>query len=568
MANRNDFKLLHAKCIQIYENVLATLKINKDSLCNLTDTEKARYGFYYLILQTLTDGNEIEEFTDMICDTEFNSRLFDNRESDEGIDAAYFDNEHNQIVLFSFKYREKFSVDKEQNINELISASKFFNAINTGNTQHLKGKIKTVADDINTRLDSNQIWTIIIYYATNENITLTSDHPNVKSFAEEYDIEFKGFGLNEIVEATSIRPRNIDASFCVKKGAALTYEEDEMSSNKSYIVKMSLPELIRITCNDPILRNDANKEGDESLIKAHVDLNVLFDNVRGFILRSKFNDNIVKSLYDEPQRFFYYNNGITIIANDIKSTESRIGGKWNFIVSDFQVVNGGQTLRSIHKFNQSDENNMINKLTKAHILVRFLRISDNNLRNKIGEFTNSQNAISLSDLRSLRSEQIQLEQFLDAHGIQYFRKKGDFKASKSYKYSIGKERLGQLLLSTMFGRPEIATNKKREIFDSLYDELFISNDKLLSEETLNLIFNFQDIESSYRKSEFSGSIQKNMYTAYLKYKLGDNTITSIISKFETFLKRYIKENPKDQSASRFLITTGFKESLDKEFKIN
>lgn len=568
MANRNNFKLLHAKCIQIYENVLATLKINKDSLCNLTDTEKARYGFYYLILQTLTDGNEIEEFTDMICDTEFNSRLFDNRESDEGIDAAYFDNEHNQIVLFSFKYREKFSVDKEQNINELISASKFFNAINTGNTQHLKGKIKTVADDINTRLDSNQIWTIIIYYATNENITLTSDHPNVKSFAEEYDIEFKGFGLNEIVEATSIRPRNIDASFCVKKGAALTYEEDEMSSNKSYIVKMSLPELIRITCNDPILRNDANKEGDESLIKAHVDLNVLFDNVRGFILRSKFNDNIVKSLYDEPQRFFYYNNGITIIANDIKSTESRIGGKWNFIVSDFQVVNGGQTLRSIHKFNQSDENNMINKLTKAHILVRFLRISDNNLRNKIGEFTNSQNAISLSDLRSLRSEQIQLEQFLDAHGIQYFRKKGDFKASKSYKYSIGKERLGQLLLSTMFGRPEIATNKKREIFDSLYDELFISNDKLLSEETLNLIFNFQDIESSYRKSEFSGSIQKNMYIAYLKYKLGDNTITSIISKFETFLKRYIKENPKDQSASRFLITTGFKESLDKEFKIN
>ena len=568
MANRNDFKLLHAKCIQIYENVLATLKINKDSLCNLTDTEKARYGFYYLILQTLTDGNEIEEFTDMICDTEFNSRLFDNRESDEGIDAAYFDNEHNQIVLFSFKYREKFSVDKEQNINELISASKFFNAINTGNTQHLKGKIKTVADDINTRLDSNQIWTIIIYYATNENITLTSDHPNVKSFAEEYDIEFKGFGLNEIVEATSIRPRNIDASFCVKKGAALTYEEDEMSSNKSYIVKMSLPELIRITCNDPILRNDANKEGDESLIKAHVDLNVLFDNVRGFILRSKFNDNIVKSLYDEPQRFFYYNNGITIIANDIKSTESRIGGKWNFIVSDFQVVNGGQTLRSIHKFNQSDENNMINKLTKAHILVRFLRISDNNLRNKIGEFTNSQNAISLSDLRSLRSEQIQLEQFLDAHGIKYFRKKGDFKASKSYKYSIGKERLGQLLLSTMFGRPEIATNKKREIFDSLYDELFISNDKLLSEETLNLIFNFQDIESSYRKSEFSGSIQKNMYIAYLKYKLGDNTITSIISKFETFLKRYIKENPKDQSASRFLITTGFKESLDKEFKIN
>ena len=189
------------------------------------------------------------------------------------------------------------------------------------------------------------------------------------------------------------------------------------------------------------------------------------------------------------------------------------------------------------------------------------------LRNKIGEYTNSQNAISISDLRSLRSEQIQLEEFLETHEIQYFRKKGDFKDSKSYKYSIGKERLGQLLLSTMFGRPEIATNKKREIFDTLYDDLFIANDKLLSEETVKLIFYFQDIESFYRKSDFSGSIQKNMYIAYLKYKLEDNTIAAIISQFENFLQKYMKENPKDQSASRFLIMPSFKDALDTEFKI-
>lgn len=76
MANRNDFKLLHAKCIQVFKNVLATLKIKRDSLNNLTEIEQARFGFYYLILQTLTDDNEIGEFTDMICDTEFNSRFF------------------------------------------------------------------------------------------------------------------------------------------------------------------------------------------------------------------------------------------------------------------------------------------------------------------------------------------------------------------------------------------------------------------------------------------------------------------------------------------------------------
>lgn len=560
--------MLNAKCIQIYSNVLSTLGLDKPSLMDIPDIEKARYGFYYLILQTLTDGNEIDEFTDMICDTNFNSEFFGNAENDEGIDAAYFDDEHKQIILFNFKYRKDYSSEKEQSINELITSSKFFNAISTENTQHLKGKIKDIAEGINQRINSNQIWSIIYYYATNENVTLTSDNPDVKSFIEEYDIEFKGFGLNEIIEATTIRPRNIDASFCVKKGAAITYEEDEMSSNKSYIVKMSLPELIRITCKDPMLRTDAVKEGDESLIHTDIDLNVLFDNVRGFILRSKFNENITKSLEEEPQRFFYYNNGITIIAKDIKSIESKIGGKWSFSISDFQVVNGGQTLRSIHKYNRQDESNMEQKLSKAHILVRFLKVGDDNLRNKIGEYTNSQNAISISDLRSLRSEQIQLEQFLETHDIQYFRKKGDFKYSKSYKFSIGKERLGQLLLATKLGKPEMATNKKREIFDSLYDDLFISNESLLSMETVNLILAYQEIDHSYRKSQYNGSVLKSIYLAYLMHRLHEKESGHVISKFEQFLNDYMKENPKEQSSSRYLIMPSFKEALDKYFNIN
>lgn len=567
MASRNDFKLLYAKCIQIYHNVLSTLSIDKSELQNISEIEMARFGFYYLILQTITDGNEVDEYTEMICDTDFNSHFFGNAESDEGIDAAYFDDEHKQIVLFNFKYRKDYSPEREQSINELISSSKFFNAIATGNTSHLKGKIKSIANEINTRVNSNQIWSFVFYYATNENITLKSDNPNVKSFIEEYDIEFKGFGLDEIVEATSIRPKNIDASFCVRKGSAITYEEDEMSSNKSYIVKLSLPELIRITCKSNSLRMDASKEGDESLIHTNIDLNVLFDNVRGFILRSKFNDNIIKSLDQEPQRFFYYNNGITIIAKDIKSEESKIGGKWSFVITDFQVVNGGQTLRSIHKYNNIDEKNLEQKLSKAHILVRLLKVGDDNLRNKIGEYTNSQNAISLSDLRSLRSEQIQLEQYLETHDIQYFRKKGDFKDSKSYRYSIGKERLGQLLLATKLGRPEIATNKKRDIFDSLYDDLFINNENLLSIETVNLILAYQSIDRKYRRSQYNGSVLKNMYIAYLSHKLQTANFDSLISKFESFISDYTIKNPKEQSQSRYLITTSFKDSLDRAFKI-
>lgn len=115
MASRNDFKLLHSKCIKIFSNVLSTLGLEKnESLNSLSELDKARFGFYYLILQTITDKNEIDELTDMISDTNFNDKFFNIRDSDEGIDAAYFDEDHNQIILFNFKYRNEYNEGKSK----------------------------------------------------------------------------------------------------------------------------------------------------------------------------------------------------------------------------------------------------------------------------------------------------------------------------------------------------------------------------------------------------------------------------------------------------------------------
>ncbi|MBK7871275.1 MAG: AIPR family protein [Saprospiraceae bacterium] len=67
---------------------------------------------------------------------------------------------------------------------------------------------------------------------------------------------------------------------------------------------------------------------------------------------------------------------------------------------------------------------MNNNLANSEILVRIFKTPpDSNLTNKI-EYTNSQNSISIIDLKSLSIEQIQLEQFLDEHNIIYSRKQG------------------------------------------------------------------------------------------------------------------------------------------------
>ena len=118
-------------------------------------------------------------------------------------------------------------------------------------------------------------------------------------------------------------------------------------------------------------------------------------------------------------------------------------------------------------YNREDKDHLVNNMSKAEVLVRFLRISDENLKNRIGEYTNSQNAINLADLRSLRSEQICLEQYLKENKIHYIRKTGDTGDSKRDVYSIGKERLGQILLATRLKCPELTSNKRERYIQYL-----------------------------------------------------------------------------------------------------
>ena len=94
-------------------------------------------------------------------------------------------------------------------------------------------------------------------------------------------------------------------------------------------------------------------------------------------------------------------------------------------ISNFQVLNGGQTLRTIHNYNKKNKNNIVEKLSDAEVLVRMLNITDDALKGRIGEYTNSQNSINERDLKSLRPEQVKLEDYLRSNKILYIRKKGD-----------------------------------------------------------------------------------------------------------------------------------------------
>lgn len=565
MADRNDFKLLKQRCLRHFE--LAKQCLSTD-VGNLDDNQKARYGFYFFVIQNLTSLVDYDKIVEVITDTEFNSKFFNSKHNDEGIDAICIDEQSHQIMMFNFKYRDNYNEDKEQNKNELIVTSKFLTALDQEDTSHLNGKLKKYANKIIECNNSDEIWTTVLCYVSNENKTLDVKDPNIKQMCEAYGIKIQTKGLNELIELTSLRPRNIDASLVLEKDAVMSFTENSLASAKSYIVRLPLTELIRITCDDPELRNKYNLEDDNLLFDTNVDIRVLFDNVRGFILQSKYNKNIESTLEKEPTKFFFFNNGITIVADSISSSEINSRKKVKLEISNFQVLNGGQTLRTIHNYNKRNKLNIIEKLSNAEVLVRLLNITDDALKGRIGEYTNSQNSINERDLKSLRPEQVQLEEFLRSFKILYLRKKGDVGvANEVYEDSVSMELLGQILWAAN-GYPEMVSNKKREIFTIQYDKLFTNNEKLLSQETVKLIHSYREIYKTYKSVNKSVTMQKAMYVLFLSQHLHCADYRKLSKDFASFLKTYKTLNDVDKAESRILLDQKFKAKVETHFKVH
>ena len=412
--------------------------------------------------------------------------------------------------------------------------------------------------EINDKLKSDEIWDIILYLVSNENMSMSEDNQLMNSFKENFGMNIKTINLEDIVNYISERPEGISCSFLADSDSVLTYEENSLSSSKSYLVKLSIATLIRMTANNDELRNKHNLEAFNELKASKLNTNILYDNVRGYLGDSKFNKNIIKTLKENPNRFFMYNNGITITAKDVNSLSINGNKKFLFTIKDMQVVNGGQTLRSIYQFKNEDFDE--EKLADASILVRIFKTENNSdLTNDIAEYTNSQNSISASDLKSINNLQIKIENYLGQYKIDYVRKSGDVELKNAGFKRITKEKTAQILYSYN-GFPDRATNQKSKLFEKYYDEIFDENN-LDFELLYKLIDLYFKIEQKYDSLSYEVFPQKIFYIIYL-YKYNQD-ITYTINIVENSLKEYRKnENISD---ARKLIQKGFKDKLDEIF---
>lgn len=148
--------------------------------------------------------------------------------------------------------------------------------------------------------------------------------------------------------------------------------------------------------------------------------NKLFkENIRGVLGDTTVNSEITNTLEKEPGKFWYFNNGITILAEEVR--KNMAGGSntdyGQFSCSNISIVNGAQTVSCIGKFGEKD----INKLENVYINARIISLEGTEpiFGQEITKANNRQNKVENSDFVSFDPEQTRLRDELAIEGINY-----------------------------------------------------------------------------------------------------------------------------------------------------
>lgn len=138
---------------------------------------------------------------------------------------------------------------------------------------------------------------------------------------------------------------------------------------------------------------------------------LLEKNVRTFLqFKGKVNQQIRKTLREQPDMFFSYNNGISTTASEIELKEID-GALYITRLFDWQIVNGGQTTASIAASLNDKEVDLSKVFVPMKISVIRDLEHDEEIVKAISNSANSQNAIKKSDFSANEPYLVDMERY-------------------------------------------------------------------------------------------------------------------------------------------------------------
>ena len=257
----------------------------------------------------------------------------------------------------------------------------------------------------------------------------------------------------------------------------------------------------------------------------------IFDaNIREYLgATGTINKKIMETLKnpDERVNFFYYNNGITIIAENI-SNENTSGGFKKLSIDNPQIVNGCQTVSTIYETLSSlPEQTLEKEFKDTYVMLKILKIPSNDVKlqtlsNNIVTYNNSQNAINQKAFAANTQAFIRVQTEFRKKGFLLCIKQSDKNTfSKEFKKPTKLLELNSAILEK-FGLSDISKTK----------DLEIDLEKLLQ---VILAFISSAHEAITKKSQLlkPGTIQNKTVTEFI---MGDGTINDLLNLYLLYLR--------------------------------
>lgn len=266
---------------------------------------------------------------------------------------------------------------------------------------------------------------------------------------------------------------------------------------------------------------------------------LLVQNLRYFVKNKTIDNDVAQSIAEDPNNFWYKNNGITIICDDCN-----ISGK-ELRMQNFSIINGGQTTKNI------SVSAHVNDEEDFYLMCRVIKnpFGDEKERQQfvydVSKATNSQKAIKPSDLKANAPEQLNFAVSLHNIGILYKTKRG-MDIPKDYKLQYKNcdlPKVGKIALAGFFIMPGTSRNKPSVLYDdskNYYNTIF---NKSTSPKMASIIKDLLYVDYYFDK-KFISEYKKNTLNQD-KSKFSGNCRTLCVAFTEFLAKFYNNEFSND-----------------------
>lgn len=436
----------------------------------------------------------------------------------EEIDDSYFiDDEKKQIIIDFVEKKTDFTYIEVNEKTEDSGKVVFIFRLENEETEDLKKRIVSNIQNVELPLKDYNIQLIGVVTGLHErnellnvlgvNKTQICKDANINSKKTTVDVLFTPLLDNKPIEIGVTRMNSIifpepNLNFNVKNCG-----EEDKSSIRGYLFVVKLSELVDIY----------NRVGEE----------LFASNLRyGIGDQLSLENSMRQTLIEEPDKFWFYNNGVTIVTdkssnisleNPLKIT---LTDSWNDRKLDFSVINGAQTISTASRIfgdNSIDASKLNYAKANAKVLLRVITANNNVVKRKITIALNRQKPIKAEDIAFQTPFVAKFNSYMgereaNNENFLYIIKRG----AEDYSNTIELPVFAQLVYSCFMHPTEARNSGPSKLYMDVSDSIDLKDEYFKNE--------FSDEKSVERQNELYLKYYHELIWVYKLYKKFNKTI--------------------------------------------